>query len=302
MVVVGEAEEEEVVGVVLDELLRDAGRVLVARAGPGEGRLARHRARAEELAVEELVRAVDRVAEAGRDGAALQQALERDLVAPAAAVDQERRAGGAHPGVAQRLEEGLHLVREVGHVHVVDDVVGGAEEPERAGRLERRAVLDVALLDPVVPVHARDPVAIGRGAGRDLRRADRRHGREGRDAVLDQVPALDQRAEVGRVAGLDGLEELVGAKGVDEDEAELLGLGWSPERSEARVLFGRALAAREREVDDREERDDADVGGRPEKRDPASASAATAMMKATPPAPPSPARCAATEATSRSVK
>ena len=45
-------------------------------------------------------------------------------------------------------------MREVGHVHVVDDVVGGAEEPERAGRLERRAVLDVALLDPVVPVHA----------------------------------------------------------------------------------------------------------------------------------------------------
>ena len=44
VVVVGEAEEEEVVRVVLDELLGDAGRVLVARAGPGEGRLARNRA------------------------------------------------------------------------------------------------------------------------------------------------------------------------------------------------------------------------------------------------------------------
>ncbi len=222
VVVVGEAEEEEVVGVLGDELLRDAGRVLVARAGPGEGRLARHRARAEELAVEELVRAVDGVAEAGRDRAALREPLERDLVARAPAVDEERGAGGADAVVAQRLEEGLHLVREVGHVHVVDDVVGGAEEPERARRLERRAVLDVAPLDPVVPVHPRDPVAVRGGARRDLRRADRRHRREGRDAVLDQVAALDQGAEVGRVAGGDGLVELVGAEGVDEDEAELL--------------------------------------------------------------------------------
>ena len=116
-------------------------------------------------------------------------------------------------------------MREVGHVHVVDDVVGGPEEAERAGRLERRAVLDVALLDPVVPVHPRDPVAVGGRAGRDLRRADGRDGGEGRDAVLDHVAALDQGAEVRRVARFDGLLELVGAEGVDEDEAELLGLG-----------------------------------------------------------------------------
>ena len=81
-------------------------------------------------------------------------------MAGAAAVDQERGAGGAHAGVAQRLEEGLHLGREVGHVHVVDDVVGGAEEAERARGLERRAVLDVAPLDPVVPVHPADAVAV----------------------------------------------------------------------------------------------------------------------------------------------
>ena len=241
VVVVGEAEEEEVVGVVVDELLRDAGRVLVARAGPGEGGLARHRARAEELSVEELVRAVDRVAKAGRGRAALQEALERDLVAAAAAVDEERGAGGADARVAQRLEERLHLVREVGHVHVVDDVVGGAKEAERARRLERRAVLDVALLDPVVPVHPGDPVAIGGGAGRDLGGADRRHRRERRDAVLDHVPALDQRGQVGRIAGGDGLRELVGAEGVDEDEGELLALA-AAHRSDRRpaCFSGRA--------------------------------------------------------------
>ena len=37
-VVVGEGEEQEVVGVLADQLLADAGRVLVAGAGPGEGR------------------------------------------------------------------------------------------------------------------------------------------------------------------------------------------------------------------------------------------------------------------------
>ncbi len=231
VVVVGEAEEEEVVGVVFHELLRDAGRVLVARAGPREGRLARHRARAEELSVEELVRAVDGVAEAGGDGAALEEPFERELVALAAAVDQERRAGGANAGVAEGLEERLHLVAEVGHVHVVDDVVGGAEQAERAGRLERRAVLDVAPLDPVVPVHPGDPVPLGGRSGRDLRGADRRHRREGGDAVLDQLPALDQGAEVGRVARGDRLAELVGAERVDEDEAELLALGDAGHRS-----------------------------------------------------------------------
>ena len=221
VVVVGEREEQEVVGVVGDELLRDAGRVLVAGAGPGERRLARDRPAAEQLAEEELVRPVDRVAEPGGDRAAAQQAVEPKLVAGAAPVDQERGAGGAHARIAQRLEEGLHLGREVGHVHVVDDVVGGPEQAERAGRLERRAVLDVAPLDPVEPVHSGDPVPVGGDAGGDLRGADRCHRGERGDEVRDQLAAREERAEVRRLACGDGLLELVGAQRVDEDEAEL---------------------------------------------------------------------------------
>jgi hypothetical protein len=232
VVVVGEAEEDEVVGVVLDQLLRDAGRVVVARAGPGQRGLAGDGAAAEQLAEEELVRPIDGVAEAGGDGAAAQQAVKAELVAGPAAIDQEGRAGGAHARVSQRLEEGLHLAREVGHVHVVDDVVGGAEEAERAGRLERRAVLDVAALDPVVPVHPADPVAVRGDAGRDLGGADRGDRGEGRDAVRDQLAAGEQRAEVRRLAGRDGFLELVGPKRVDEDEAELaLPVGQRSERS-----------------------------------------------------------------------
>ena len=63
-----------------------------------------------------------------------------------------------HSGVAEALEDGLHLVREVGHVHVVDGVVERPEEPEGARRLQRGPVLDVAPLGAVVPVHAADPV------------------------------------------------------------------------------------------------------------------------------------------------
>ena len=92
-----------------------------------------------------------------------------------AAVDQKRRAGGAQAGVGEPLEQGRGLEVEVPHVEVVDRVVERAEEAERAGRLERRAVLDVALLGPVVPVHPRDQVAVGPDPGGDLRGADRRH-------------------------------------------------------------------------------------------------------------------------------
>src|ERR1700709_2924509 len=91
------------------------------------------------------------------DGAA-HQPLQRDLVAWAGAVDQERRAGGALAGVFEALEDRLDLWAEMGQVHVVDEVVEGAEDAEGAGRVERRAVLDVAALEPVGPVHAADPV------------------------------------------------------------------------------------------------------------------------------------------------
>ena len=48
--------------------------------------------------------------ELGGDGDPAKQALERDLVAVAAPVDQERGAGGSYAGVVERLEDGLDLV------------------------------------------------------------------------------------------------------------------------------------------------------------------------------------------------
>ena len=180
-----------------------------------------------------------------------------------AAVDQKRRAGGAQAGVAEALEEGRRLVVEVPHVQVVDRVVEGAEEAEGAGRLPRGAVLDVAPLGPVVPVHPRDPVPVGADAGRDLRGADRRHRREAGDAVADQLAALEQLREGRRVAGVDRPLEHVGAQRVDDDEDELAlhgrsgcqsgrtGIGTAsltvPEDPQALVLLARLAAAAEGE-------------------------------------------------------
>ena len=79
-VVVGQAEEHEVVGAVGDEVLGDAGRVLVPGAGPSEARPAAGRAARVEVAVEELVRAPDGVAEVGGGGGALDEALETELI------------------------------------------------------------------------------------------------------------------------------------------------------------------------------------------------------------------------------
>src|SRR5436190_13153243 len=61
-IVVGQAEEEEVVGALPHELLGNAGRVLVARPGPRECRAASRGTAGVEVAVEELVGAPDRVA------------------------------------------------------------------------------------------------------------------------------------------------------------------------------------------------------------------------------------------------
>ena len=162
VVVVGKREEQEVEAVGLGQLGRAAGRVAVAIAGD-RGRFAGNLATGVEVAVEELGRPPGVVAklEPGRVDRAAQQPLERDLVAVAATVDQEGRAGGAQAGVVELLEGGLDSGVEVGEVHVVDEVVEGAENPEGPGRLERGAVLDVAPLEPVVPVHAADPVPVG---------------------------------------------------------------------------------------------------------------------------------------------
>ena len=96
IVVVGQREQQEVVAVVALQLGGAAGRVAVAVAGD-RGRLAGHLAAGVEVAVEELARAPGVVAELQprRLDRAPQQAVERDLVPVAAAVDQEGRAGGA---------------------------------------------------------------------------------------------------------------------------------------------------------------------------------------------------------------
>ena len=221
VVVVGQREQQEVVEVMFDELMRDAGRVLVAGARTSQGRLAGNTATRVELTVEELVGAPGRVPEAGGDRDATQQALEAELVAGAPSIDQKRGAGRAQPGVAEALEHGLHLVGEVGHVHVVDRVVERAEEPEGPGCLERAAVLDVAPFGAVIPVHRADPMAVGTGAGDDLRAADRRHRGKRADAVADQPAALEQRRERWRVARIGRRGEHVGAQGIDDAEDEL---------------------------------------------------------------------------------
>ncbi len=110
VVVVGEREEHEVERVVADQLGSAAGRVRVAAAGD-RGRLAGNLAARVEVAVEELLRAVRVVAKlqpADVDRAA-EQPVERDLMAVAAAVDQERRAGGAGAGVVEALEQGVDI-------------------------------------------------------------------------------------------------------------------------------------------------------------------------------------------------
>ena len=147
-----------------------------------------------------------------------------DLVAVAPAVHQVRRAGGADVGVVERLEPRLDVLREVLEVHVVDRVGERALEAERLRRLEARAVLDVALLAAVVPVHRRDLVPVGPDPGGDARRADRRDRREGRDAVVDQRALLDQHLQRRRAPGVDRPLEHRGLHGVDDGEDELLRL------------------------------------------------------------------------------
>ncbi len=172
VIVVGEREEQEVVEVLPHQLAAHAGGVGVAGSRTREGRLAGDPAAGIQLTVEELVGPPDRVAELGGHRHPAHQSLEAELVAPASAKDQKRRHRRPHPGVAQALEHGFHLVREVGHVHVVDGVVEGPEETEGAGRFQGGAVLDVAVLGAVVPVHAADAVPVR--SGRPWRSPSRR--------------------------------------------------------------------------------------------------------------------------------
>ena len=221
-VVVGQREEQEVEQVVLDQVGADAAGVLVALPGHAERRRAAGVARVEQVRVEELAGAVDRVAELRRLGDAAVDAGARGVVAGAAAVDQPGGAGGPQAGVVEVLEDRLVRTREVRHVHVVDRVVERAHHAERARRLERRAVLDVALLAAVVPVHRRDVVLAGAAAGGDRGARHRRHRGERRQAVADVGAAVAQRGQRRRAALLDRQVEHVRLERVDDREDELL--------------------------------------------------------------------------------
>ena len=246
-VVVGQREEQEVVEAGRRQLRGAARRILVAAAGDRR-RLAGNRPARVELAVEELRRPPGRVAELepGCFDRPAQQTVERDLVAVAPAVDQKRGAGGAQTGVVEALEDRLDVRAQVREVHVVDEVIEGAEDPEGPRCLQGRPVLDVASLEPVVPVHAADPVLLGAGSCRDLGAGDGRHRREARDALLDENAAVEELLERRRAAVLDCAAEHVGAQGVDVGEDELAAHGDAAWRRRLTSGFAgpRACAAR----------------------------------------------------------
>ena len=221
-VVVGQREQEEVEEVVLDQIGAHAARVPVALAGHPERGRAAGVARVEQVGVEQLACAVHRVAELRRLGDPPVHAGAGRVVPRAAAVDQVGRAGGPQPRVVQVLEHGLVRTREVRQVHVVDRVVEGAHDPEGARGGQRRAVLHVALLAAVEPVHRGDVVLAGPAAGGDRRRRDGRDRWESRHAVADVRAAVEQRRERRRVALGDGLVEHVRLQRIDDREDELL--------------------------------------------------------------------------------
>ncbi len=104
-VVVGQRQQQEVEQVVLDEVAGDAAGVAVAHAGHAERGAAAGLARGEDVGVEQLARPHHGVAHE-RGGDARQRRVALRLVAVAAAVHQVGRAGGAHVGVVERLEDG----------------------------------------------------------------------------------------------------------------------------------------------------------------------------------------------------
>src|SRR5439155_23433119 len=97
-------------------------------------------------------------------------ARARRGVAMAAAVDQVGRAGGAHAGVVEPLEQRLAAAAQVREVHVVDGVVERAHDAEGAGGGKGRAVFDISALTAVEPIHRGYVVDVRRGPGGDRRR------------------------------------------------------------------------------------------------------------------------------------
>ena len=189
--------------------------------GPRKSRPAVDLARREELAVEELRRAVDGVAEVRGADHPPHPALNGELVTRAAAEDQERRTGRAHTGIVEALEERRLRSAQVVEVHVVDDVRERAKDAEGARRLPGRAVVDVASLAAVVPVDRRHAVRSTRHARRDRRGGGRRDGREHADALREIGAAPEDLGEHRCLALLDRALEHRRLESVDDYEDEL---------------------------------------------------------------------------------
>ena len=201
-VVVGQREQQEVEEVVLDHVAGHAAGVAIANAGHAQGGAAGGAARGEDVRVEELARPHHRMAhERGHDPR--QRGVALRLVAVAAAVHEVRGARGAHIGVVEALEHGERVLGEVCAVHVVDGVRELARDPEALGCAKARAVLDVAMLLAVEPVHRGYLMRILALASHDRSCAHRRHGGEGGDAVGHVLPTLDELREHGRGAHRD---------------------------------------------------------------------------------------------------
>jgi len=129
-IVVGEREQHEVEQIVPDEISADAAGVLVAHAGHPELSAAAGLPARIDVGVEQLLRPVDRPAEQGRGNEPGQRGLLRHLVLVAAAVDQVRGPRGTYAGVVERLEDRLHIMREVLGVHPVNGVGQGTHYAE----------------------------------------------------------------------------------------------------------------------------------------------------------------------------
>ncbi len=152
VVVVREVVDEQVEAVARDEPAADRGGVGVDRAeravAPGD-RGARSVGLVDAVE-EEPLRPVD-----GRE------ARDRGQMPVPATVGRDVDRRGRQPRPLERLEDRLGAAREMALVEVDDRVAEALDEPGRAHRGERRAVLDEALLLAVPPDEVRDPVHVG---------------------------------------------------------------------------------------------------------------------------------------------
>ena len=143
-------------------------------------------------------------------------------------------------------------------------------DPHPPRGLEARAVLHVAALVPVVPVHGGDAVSVGARAGRDGRGAHRRHGGEGGGAIVDVGAAVHDRGERRRAPVGHGPLQRLGAQRRRSPRARACSArrNGAPERSsqgaQARVLLVVAPPAAQQEDGQTRQRDQRD--GRYENR------------------------------------